>query len=590
MQLIPNPVRRALARFRAARARDRYRAHIADVLRRAGELAAAEQRTSPRPIENGRIVLSIVVPTWNTKTRYLLDLIGSFRRQSTPECELILTDDGSTDKETLAFIGALDESGITVVLNAENRGISAASNAGIAAAKGQWITFMDHDDALAPGALDRILRALVSNPSCRLLYTDEVVTDGALTPEEIFLKPAWDPVLLSGVNYVNHLTVYRAERVRELGGFRLGFEGSQDYDLLLRYTDGLKPKEILHLPYPAYLWRRDGASYSVRFLERATDNARRAIKERYRGVEVEGAAIIPDLHRVRFDQFRTSWPSVSCIIPSLESPELIRKVLAGLLNGTDYPDLEVIVIDNGSTSPETLAVYETFQKASPKLRISIRPEPFNFAAAINRGVAMAKGEVLLLLNNDIEIIDPFWLKEMVSCLDFGDVGVVGAKLLYPDRTAQHLGVIVGFGGFAGHWYMNQPETFPGPMGRLAVRQSLSAVTGACMLVSRTCWDATGPLDETRFRIAYNDIDFCLRARAKGFRIVWTPFATLIHHESATRGSDETPQNKARFEREKEELKALHGTDKFEDPAVNPWLTKDRSYPEARLLNALPPAR
>jgi GT2 family glycosyltransferase len=587
---IVDRVRGLAARFRADRVRRHHRALIGATLSRAEELAAAMRRAAPRPLTAGDVVLSIVVPTYNTKPAYIDDLLRSFAAQDAPDCELILSDDGSTDDQTLAFLRALDRPRVRVVLNAENRGISAASNSGIAAARGRWLTFMDHDDALAPHALDQILRALDANPDCRFLYTDEVVTDGALQPEDIFLKPAFDRVLLTGVNYVNHLSVYRAERVREIGGFRIGFEGSQDYDLLLRYTADIEPVGALHLPYPAYLWRRDGASYSVRFLDRATENARRAIGECHGGATVGPAEIIPDLHRLRFDHERRTWPKVSCIIPSFEAPELIRTVLTGVLSGTDYPDIEVVVVDNGSTSAETLAIYEAFRNRHANFTVSIRPEPFNFSTAINRGVDLANGEVILLLNNDIEVVDGGWLKEMVSCLEFGDVGVVGAKLLYPDRTAQHLGVIVGFGSYAGHWYMNQPADFPGPMGRLAVRQSLSAVTGACMLVSRTCWDTTGPFDETRFRVAYNDIDFCLRAKARGFRIVWTPFATLLHHESATRGSDETPQNRERFEREKAELKAMHGTDRYEDPAVNPWLTTDRSNPEPRLLNVLPTAR
>jgi GT2 family glycosyltransferase len=197
---------------------------------------------------------------------------------------------------------------------------------------------------------------------------------------------------------------------------------------------------------------------------------------------------------------------------------------------------------------------------------------------------------MLLVNNDIEVTEPGWLKEMVSCLAWSDVGIVGAKLMYPNGLSQHLGVIVGFGGYAGHWFMEQAERFTGPMGRLAVRQSLTAVTGACLLITRTCWEAAGPMDAERFRIAYNDIDLCLRARKAGFRVVWTPFARLTHHESASRGSDETPQNIARFEQEKANLLLAHGTDRFIDPAINPWMTRDRSYPDARLLDRLPPAR
>ena len=203
---------------------------------------------------------------------------------------------------------------------------------------------------------------------------------------------------------------------------------------------------------------------------------------------------------------------------------------------------------------------------------------------------MAKGALVLLLNNDIEIVERDWLKEMVSCFEFDDVGVVGAKLLYPDRTIQHVGVIAGLGGYAGHWFIGQDKDFPGPMGRLHVRQSLSVVTGACMLVSKDCWRSTGPFDEDVFPIAYNDVDFCLRTIDKGFRVVWTPFATLIHHESATRGSDETRENVDRFNRDKASLRDRHRTDTYEDRYFSPWYSKRHSHPRPIFLDRLPPAR
>jgi O-antigen biosynthesis protein len=580
---------RAVAPWRQRQTRRRHRAHLAAVVARAQQLAMADLAARPRAAAGG-ITISVVVPAYNTTPQYLDDVVRSFRAQEMADAELIIVDDGSPDASVRDHLRAIAGPGITVILNDANQGIALASQDGLKAARGDWVTFMDHDDALAPHALGLIARTLADNPACRFLYTDEVVTDGALAPEDIFLKPAWDKVLLSGVNYVNHLSVYRRERLLALGGFRPGFDGSQDYDMVLRYTADLGEDAILHLPYPAYLWRRDGASYSVRHMERATEKARQALAQRYDGASVGPAAILPDLHRVAFAPAGGAWPRVSCIMPSRDAPALVATALEGLLAGTDYPDLEVIVSDNGTTSAEALAVYDRYTARFSNLTVSIRPEPFNFAASVNRGVAMASGDLLLLINNDIEVVDPSWLHEMVSCFAYGDVGVVGAKLLYPNRQSQHLGVMVGFGGYAGHWYMEQPETFPGPMGRLAVRQSMTAVTGACLMISRACWDAVGAMDAERFRVAYNDIDLCLRARKAGYRVVWTPFATLIHHESASRGSDETPQNIARFEREKASLDAVHVTHVFQDPAINPWFTTDRSCPEIRLLDALPAAR
>jgi GT2 family glycosyltransferase len=538
--------------------------------------------------------VSLVVPVLDTNPMYLDELVASVRAQRPGAWELILSDDCSKSKATRAWLdrhaAAPD---LCILRHAANRGIAGATNAGVAAASAPWLAFLDHDDALAPFALDRVWRALSVAPCCLFLYTDEVVADGRLRPVDLFLKPAFDPALLSGVNYTNHLSFFRRDRLAALGGLRDGFDGSQDYDLVLRYTRDLSRGECLHLPYPAYLWRRDGASYSARFLERATENARRALAQAYTVDAAEPrveAALGGNLHRIRFDVRLKVWPLVSVIIPNRDSLVLISRVLDGLTRGTDYPCLEIIVIDNGTKDGEVLALYGRHGSERAAFQAVVEEEPFNFSRAINKGLARAQGEMILLLNNDIEILEPGWLKEMASCFAYPDVGVVGAKLLYPDRTLQHAGVIVGYGGLAGHWFHKHPENFPGPMGRLWVRQSLSAVTGACLLVSREALRRVGPLDETRFAVAYNDVDLCLRALAAGYRIVWTPFAALVHHESASRGSDKTPANRARFRREKENLSARHATDRYEDFAINPWYSKHRSTPEWARLARLPEAR
>ncbi len=360
----------------------------------------------------------------------------------------------------------------------------------------------------------------------------------------------------------------------------------------MRYTRELKVEQCLHLPYPAYIWRRDGASFSAKHKNPATENARRALREAYSSnvtaLRVE-AALGGDLHRLRFDTTERTWPLVSVLIPNRDSFDLIARIVQGLQQ-TDYPNLEIIVIDNGTRDQNVLAFYDDQRRQSTPFEAIVKPEPFNFARAINRGLAAAKGELFLLLNNDVEVLEPFWLKEMVSCFDYPNVGVVGAKLLYPNRTIQHAGVIVGFGKLAGHWYLEEDENFPGPMGRLWVRQSLSAVTGACLLTSKDAIARIGLLDEDQFAIAYNDVDFCLRARAAGLRVVWTPFAALVHHESTSRGSDETPHNIDRFRREQDNLRSRHATDRYEDFAINPWYTKDRSKPEWVRLARLPEAR
>lgn len=563
-------------------------AHLEHVHALAGRLARPD---APSP--SGEPWLSIVVPTYDTPEAYLDDLLDSFRGQETEGVELIFSDDASSSKATLEWLRAVQASqGARVVFNASNGGIAAATNAGLSTARGTWVALLDHDDLIAPHALKSVRRALLEHPQAQFLYTDEVVVDRRLKPRGLVAKPAYDPVLLSGVNYINHFSFYRRSRLAELGGLRDGFQGSQDYELLLRYLDGLDEAQVLHLPYPAYWWRRDGQTFSARHLDTATQAARKALSghflPRHAAAKVTGA-ITPSLHRVRFS-LTTPAPKVSVVIPSRNAFELISTVMRGLLEKTDYPELEILVIDNGTTDARVLELYDGLTRAHENVHVHRREEGFNFARAVNRGMSLASGEHFLLLNNDISILHSDWLREMVSCLNYENAGIVGAKLLYPDGKIQHAGVIAGFGGLAGHWYLGKPADFGGPMNRLHVRASMTCVTAAAMLVSGKCRAAVGDMDEKNFAVAYNDVDYCLRAHAKGFRTVWTPFATLIHHESATRGSEKKLENRVRFEREKQNLRRIHATGDFIDPAASPLYGRDRSTPVLIRPAELPAAR
>ena len=540
------------------------------------------------------IKLSLVAPVYNATARHLDDLLNSVISQKNHIIELILSDDGSSSAQTLRWFEQHEKDQNLIILRAiENVGIAAATNAGIAVATGDWVGLIDHDDALSPYAVSAIARALKQFPQAQFLYTDEVVTDEKLKPIVYFLKPAFDPVLLSGMNYINHFSVYRRERLVELGGLRNGFQGSQDHDLLLRYTKGLDRSQIIHLPYPAYLWRRSETSFSATQMNQAIGNARKSLKEHYAHIssalDVDDA-LNKDLHRVRFDLAKSSWPLVSIVIPNKDSFELISQVLKGVFEATDYPEKEVIIIDNGTTDQKVIDLYTDYKQKYPNFQTHISFEAFNFSKAVNRGIGLASGDPILLLNNDIEILEPNWLKEMVSCLEYENVGIVGAKLLYPDRRIQHVGVIAGLGGYAGHWYVNLKEDTPGQMGRLWVRQSFSVVTGACFLITRDCFTQVGLFDEDVFPVAYNDVDYCLRATNIGINIVWTPFSCLIHHESASRGDDESAANIARFDRDKLNLLLRHKTDVLDDKAFNPWYSRSHSEPYPVKLKALPKAR
>ncbi|WP_244910373.1 glycosyltransferase [Agrobacterium rosae] len=551
-------------------------------------------KLEPEPHNSVAPWLSVIVPVYNAPASYLDDLVKSFEKQDQTGAELILSDDGSTSRETIEWFKRSKEiSYVKFVISTENGGISNATNAGLISARGAWITFLDHDDLLAPYALKVIKRSLNQNPEAEFLYTDELVVDDRLKFIGAMLKPAYDEVLLDGVNYINHLSVYRRSRLQMIGELRTEMDGSQDYDLVLRYLQSLRSDQILHLPYPAYWWRQVKNSYSKTFLDKATENARVALFQRFQrsGKAVEIApALTPTLHRPIFAQQPDKLPQISIIIPNINSFDLISRVLRDIFERTSYPNYEVIVVDNGTHDENVLRLYRDLAHKHKNFRADIMREAFNFSRSINRGLKLAKGEHYMLLNNDVEVIETDWLEEMVSCLNYSSTGIVGAKLLYSDGGLQHAGVIVGFGGLAGHWYLGKPRNFSGPMNRLHLRNSVTCVTGAVMLISGECARSVGLWNEAEFAIAYNDVDFCMRARKAGFRVIWTPYACLYHHESQTRGAEVGEEKLQRFNREKTNLKRIHATENFLDPSINPNLSTDASIPKLVIPHALHPAR
>ncbi|MBD8894265.1 glycosyltransferase [Roseibium litorale] len=429
-----------------------------------------------------------------------------------------------------------------------------------AKAAGHFVGFLPARDRLSPRALE-VLVAALSGPAADagLLYGDALLTgpDGQILKP--VLKPAFDPALFREIDYISPFAVFRRDRLlsvaRSLPSPALAlWPGVEVVESVL---EGLAEKDILHLPYP---------------LVRTAVAPQRRLETR------NGAAD------------RTSWPQVTVVIPSRNGFELTSQVLRGLLEETDYPDLKVFIQDNGSDDARVLALYEDTRRRFPNFSYEIIEEPFNFSRSVNRGLAKVGSGHVLLLNNDVEVTDPGWLKEMVSCLDLPKAGIVGAKLLYPDGRLQHAGVIAGMGGLASHWYYKCSPDIPGHFGRLNARNSMTCVTGAVMLISDQCLARLGPWDEENFAVAYNDVDYCLRAYEAGIRTVWTPHAVLYHHESVTRGKDRSRKRKAQFASEKKALQSLHGMKTFEDPAFSPWLSKRPGGFRFRWRRSLPAVR
>jgi GT2 family glycosyltransferase len=367
--------------------------------------------------------------------------------------------------------------------------------------------------------------------------------------------------------------VIRTALVRAVGGFRKGFEGSQDHDLILRCTERLAPGQIHHVPKVLYHWRAiEGSTALVREAkDYASAAGVRAVADHLlrTGRDAETEELPHGHYRVRW-RLPQGAPKVSIIIPTRDRVELLRVCVQSIRKITQYPDYEIVIVDNQSAEPETLAYLDTLRHESG-IRVLPYDAPFNYSAINNRAASQCSGALLCLLNNDIEVIRPDWLSEMVGQALRPEVGAVGAMLYYPDGTIQHAGVILGVGGVANHAFLGQPAGSPGHGARALVTQDLSAVTGACMVMRRDVYERVGGLDE-QLRVAFNDIDFCLRVQQAGYRVVWTPFAELCHHESASRGNDDTPEKRQRFVNEVEFMQQRWGEELLHDPAYNPNLS------------------
>jgi GT2 family glycosyltransferase len=522
-------------------------------------------------LDDGPLV-SVVLPVFDTPPAYLRAAVDSVRSQFYPNWELCIADDNSTDPAVGAVLEdyAAGDDRIKILRRPENGHISAATNSAIGLARGEWVAFLDHDDTYAEHALAMMVLALADRPDAAMAYSDEDKIDAAGRRHDPYFKPDFDPLLLLGQNYLTHLLLVRRRLLEETGGLREGFEGSQDWDLVLRLSERLTPDQVVHVPHVLYHWRTHAASTASGIAGKpyAAGAGRRAVVEHLgrtgRAAQVSTVALS--------GHNRVSWPVpdpaplVSIVIPTRDGKYLPRCV-DSLLGLSTYPNFEIVVVDNGSQSYGTL----NYLSARRGQVTVIRDErPFNYSALNNVAVARAAGELVCLLNDDTEVVGGGWLDEMVGHIIQPGVGAVGAKLCYDDGRVQHAGVHLGIGGVAGHTHKLADRLSPGYMGRLQVAQTLSAVTAACMLVRRQAWDQVGGLEEERLAVAFNDVDFCIRLGEAGWRIVWTPAAEMVHHESVSRGTEDSRQ--VEFAAEIHYMQATWGAKLRCDPAYNPNLT------------------
>ena len=520
-------------------------------------------------------LISILLPVYNSNLRWLRRAILSVQKQLYPHWELCIVDDASTDRKVWPLLQryARRDRRIKVARRPKNGHISAASNDALRLATGDFVALLDHDDELAPTALYFLGLALNKNPGLQLIYSDEDKIDAQNRRFEPYFKSDWNPELFLAQNFISHLCVYRTDLIRRVGAFRIGFEGSQDYDLALRCIEQVQPKEIEHLPWVLYHWRAGDQSTASDATAKpyAQEAARRAVLEHLQRRGLAGD-VVPS-HGVYLQTkyaLTAEQPMVSIVIPTRDQVSRLQKCLDSIFHKTDYSRYEVIVLDNESYDAETLEFLATLKKRE-RVRVDRVEGAFNYSRLNNRGVELARGSFVLLLNNDVEVINDSWLIEMVSRALRPEVAMVGARLWYPNGTIQHAGVILGAGGIAGHAYVGLRRNDPGYFARAHLPQDLSAVTAACALVKRDVYLQLGGFDEN-LAVTFNDIDFCLRLREAGYRIVWTPHAELIHHESISRGFDDSGPKQMRFLAETEYMKSKWGDLLQRDPFYNPNLS------------------
>lgn len=522
-------------------------------------------------------LVSIVLPIYNTPLGLLRACIDSVVAQHYANWQLCVVDDASSAEGVRDVLTTYAERDgrIDVVFRADNGHICAAADDALARCRGEFVALLDHDDELAPNALFHVVKAINDCPDVGLLYSDEDKLDAEGIRYDPHFKPDWNPELLLSQNYIGHLCVVRRALAQDVGGFRAGFEGSQDHDLVLRCVARLSSEQIVHVPRILYHWRATEGSTALGSDEKSYTEAAgaRAVSD-YLAASGSSAGVqrgaVPNTYRVRWPMPSPA-PRVSLLIPTRDRVEILQPCVDAILARTDYPDFEVIILDNASECRATLD-YMTTVSADPRVRILRWNQPFNYSAINNFGASHATGQLLALVNNDIEPLNAEWLDELVRYAVRPDVGCVGAKLYYSDDTIQHAGVILGLGGVAGHAHRFFPGDAPGYFHRLRIVHNVSAVTAACLVVRKATFDEVGGLDETNLPIAFNDVDFCLKVREAGYWNVFTPYAELYHYESVSRKGDDTSAKQARAQREIRTMRSRWGQTLDNDPTYNPNLT------------------
>lgn len=518
--------------------------------------------------------ISIVVPTYNTDSQFLIEMIESVINQSYDNWELCIADGASTNKQVRDILEDYSKryKKIKVKFLEENLMISGNTNEAMKLVTGEYIGLFDHDDLLTPDALFEVVQCLNENKNCDFVYSDEDKIDEKNS--EYFdphFKPDWSPDLMRSYNYITHFTVFSKDLYKAIGDFNSEYDGSQDYDMFLRLTE--QAKCIKHIPKILYHWRvhKNSTASGIGAKSYALEASRKALESHLKRIGEDG--IVKDgkyIGSFKVDYKIEGKPLVSIIIPNKDEVSTLKKCITSIIRKTTYENYEILIVENNSTEEKTFKYYDDLINKYNNVRVIKWDSGFNYSAINNFAVKQARGEYVILLNNDVEIITKKWIEEMLMHAQRKDVGIVGAKLYYPDETIQHAGVIMGIGSVAGHSHKYFHRDEMGHAGRLKVVQNLSGVTAACLMVSKSIYNEVNGLDEG-YRVAFNDVDFCMKVREKGYLVIFTPYTELYHYESKSRGAENTPEKIERFNNEIKRFEQKWGL-WMKDPYYNSNLT------------------
>lgn len=501
--------------------------------------------------------ISVVVPMYNTEKVFFKELIESLKNQTYSKWELCLADGSEVPNELLKDY--IDDDRIKYSFLNSNLGISENTNKAIEMATGDFIGFLDHDDLLSQDALYEVVKAINEEKNVDFIYTDEDKIDENKERFEPYFKPDFSPETLECNNYITHFVVVKKALLKEVGMLNSKFNGAQDFDFVLRATE--KAENIVHIPKVLYHWRvHRGSTANVAdakpyAFEAGIKVVEEHLKRMNKAGDVQNGQDIPGIYRINYKVIGN--PKVSILIPNRDNVKLLKEAVSSILELTSYSNYEIVIIENGSTDKETFKYYDLIKdKTNVKiLKFDEDTDEFNYSKLINLGVKNVDGEFVLQLNNDIKIISKDWLDIMVGYSQQKEIGAVGGRLYYEDKTIQHAGIIVGLSGIAGNMLVNLPYGERAYFGRESATRNVAAVTGACLLCRRELYEEVGYMDEELFKVAFNDVDFCLKLMEKGYRNVYVPYVELYHYESKTRGYEYSKEKEERFNRESDNFKS-----------------------------------